>query len=97
MRTRAILALTAAAGLAGIANAQSQSVTSDSTISVSLSAVEAPGGNGNGTIEQGESVLFTMNVSFTNQNTVGSFTPSIGTFSVWASLSHVRMLFTGPS
>jgi hypothetical protein len=78
MRTRAILAMTAVAGLAGVASAQ-QSVTSDSTITVSLTSTDS-GGNNNGIVEPGESVLLTMNVSFTNQNTVGTFNPSIGSF-----------------
>jgi MYXO-CTERM domain-containing protein len=77
MKTRAILAVAAAAGLAGVANAQS--VTTDSTITISLSATDF-GGNGNGIVEPGESALLTMNVDFTNQNTVATFNPSIGSF-----------------
>lgn len=83
MKTRAILALTAVAGLAAVANAQS--TTSSSTISVNLSFVEVDGSgtpvaNPNGTVDFGESALITMDISFTNQNTVGTFTPNIGTF-----------------
>ena len=65
----------AAAGLASVSNAQ---VTQNSTVSFTLSFVDT--GNNNGIVETGESALITMNVSFTGQNTVGSFAPPIGTF-----------------
>jgi hypothetical protein len=77
MKTRAILALTAAAGLAGVANAQTQ--TQNSTVSFTLSFQDT--GNHDGIVQPGESALITMNVSFTGQNTVGSFAPPVGTFS----------------
>jgi hypothetical protein len=76
MKTRAILALTAAAGLAGVANAQTTTSSSSVTMTVFFGG-EAPGGNGNGTIEPGESALIGIAVAWTGFNTVGSFSPAV--------------------
>jgi hypothetical protein len=60
--------------------------TADTTVTYSLSWREC-NSNGtpvpapNGMLEPGESVLFRMSVSFTNQNGVATFTPPAGTFS----------------
>src|SRR5262249_50981908 len=77
-KTRTILALAAFAGLSGAASAQVPT-TQNSTVSFVLSFQDT--GNHNGILEPGESALITMNVSFTGQNTVGSFTPPVGSFS----------------
>src|SRR5262245_31876643 len=76
MKSRAILALTAVAGLASAASAQV--ITQNSTASFTLSFQDT--GNNNGVVEPGESALITMSVSFTGQNTIGTFSPPIGTF-----------------
>jgi hypothetical protein len=76
MKTRAILALTAVAGLA--AGASAQSTTSSTNMTFTLHWDDT--GNHNGQLEPGESALLTLDASFTNQNTVGQFQPNIGTF-----------------
>ena len=75
--TRVLAMLSAAAGLAASARAQS---TLDSTVTFSLSWTESdanglPAGNGNGILEPGEHALIHLAVSFTNQNTVGTYSP----------------------
>jgi hypothetical protein len=65
------------AALAATAGAQT---TSDSAVTYSLSWSEGPGGNGDNLIELGETVLFRLTVSFTNQNTIATFTPPQGGF-----------------
>jgi hypothetical protein len=84
MKTRAFVSAVAAmAGLALSANAQ---VTSQGSVSVSLSFIEVdavtgvPVGSPNGVIDPNEAAQLSMNVSFTGFNTVASFSPSIGTF-----------------
>jgi hypothetical protein len=79
MKTRAILALTALAGMATAANAQNPSFTSSSTISVPVSWVNNTTGT-QATLMPGDSATIFFNVSFTGQGTVGTFTPPIGTF-----------------
>jgi hypothetical protein len=74
-------ALTLAA--AGAAHAQ---FTPDSRVTFSLSWRESdenglPAGNNNGILDRGEHALLRLAVSFTNQNTVASFSPPIATFS----------------
>lgn len=77
MKTRAILALSAVAGLA--AGASAQSFTTDSTVTINLTWSEV-NGNGNNMLDPGESAHIRMSVSFSNQNAVANFAPSIGTF-----------------
>src|SRR5690606_17311556 len=80
MKTRAILALSAVAGLAAGASAQFQpSFTTDSTVTINLTWSEV-NGNGNNMLDPGESAHIRMSVSFSNQNAVANFAPSIGTF-----------------
>src|SRR5438874_3586655 len=84
MGSRAIVMLAALAGLSGVARAQS--FTNNSRIAFPLSWSEAtstgaPISNPNGTLEPGEFALITVGpVSFTNQFTVATFSPPIGTF-----------------
>lgn len=63
-----------------------QSSTTDSTVTYALSWQECnpdgtPVPTPNGLLQPGESVLFRMSVSFTNQNGLANFSPPIGTFS----------------
>jgi hypothetical protein len=79
---RTIMLLAAMAGAVPGAIAQ---FTSDSVVVYTLSwresdAFGGPGGNGNGLVEPGEHALLQLAVSFTNQNTIGSFSPAIGSF-----------------
>jgi hypothetical protein len=68
------------AGLLAVASsASAQSFTSGSSISFALRWSEF-GGNNNGVLEPGEAALITLDVAFTNQNTVAHFAPNIGTF-----------------
>ena len=86
MKTRATLALTVLAGVAGAANAQAPSFTQDSNITFHMTWREATSSGGtvanpNNQLENGESALISIDsVSFTNQNGTGTFTPGIGTF-----------------
>jgi hypothetical protein len=73
MKTRAILALTAVAGLAGMANAQAPQ-TNGASLIYDLSATVV-GGNGTFPLEPGESALIKFNVTMTGQNTTASYTP----------------------
>ena len=73
MKTRAILALTALAGLAAAANAQSPSTTG-STLTYTL-GVTVIGGNAALPLEPGESALVQLNVSMSGQNTTATYTP----------------------
>jgi hypothetical protein len=80
-RTSAVLA-----ALASPAAAVAQIVTTQSsTVTFSLAWHEsdangAPLPNPNGTLEPGEHALLQLTVSFTNQNTIGAFSPPVGTF-----------------
>ena len=78
MKTRAILALTAVAGLAGAANAQAPATT-NSTVTYTFTFDDT--GNHDGIIQPGESAVITMQAAFSGQNTVGTFQPAVGTFS----------------
>jgi hypothetical protein len=69
--------LLAVVGLAARAPAQ---VTQGSTVTFSLAWSDI-NGTPNHILERGESVLLQLSVSFTNQNTVASFTPPVGGFS----------------
>ena len=69
--TRTIAAI---AGAATLANAASAQVTQDSTVTHTLTWSDV-GGNANGIVEPGESVLFRLSESFTNQNTIGTYSP----------------------
>lgn len=76
-------ALVAVAGLAAGAMAQTTTTSSAITVSLSFTEVDSSGtpvANPNGTVDFGESALISMGVSFTGQNTVGTFQPNIGTF-----------------
>ena len=64
--------LSAALGLAAAADAQS---TMSSTVTFALGYTEGPGGNGNTIIEPGESAVLHLTVSFSNQNTTGTYAP----------------------
>jgi hypothetical protein len=77
MKTRAMLALTAVAGIA--AGASAQAITTGSNVTYALSWSEV-NGNGNNNLEPGESALLVMNTSFTNQGQLASFSPPIGPF-----------------
>ena len=77
MKTRAILALTALAGLTTAANAQS--FTTSTTFAMPLSWSEV-NGNGDGILTPGESAAIVFNASFTNQFGTATFSPGIGTF-----------------
>src|SRR5262245_2386154 len=80
MKTRAILALTAVAGLAAAANAQTApSFTSSSVISIPLNWVNTTT-NAQTPLNPGDSAALFFNVSFTNQFGVGTFSPGVGTF-----------------
>ena len=75
--TRSSAAVVAALGQCCAAQAQS---TTSSTVMFSLSWTESdsngnPAGNGNGILEPGENALIHLRVSFTNQNTVGTYSP----------------------
>ena len=70
--TRRTLALITAATLAGQARAQT---TTASTVTFDLSYNEAPGGNGNGRIDPGESAVIHLTASFTNLNATGTYSP----------------------
>ena|ERR1051326_925590 len=72
MKTRSILALTAVAGIAAAAHGQA---TTASTMTYAFSFTEAPGGNGNGVIDPGESAVIHLTASFTNVNTTGAYSP----------------------
>ena len=84
MKTRAFVsALAATAGLATMASAQltgqgSVTVTVDFTEvdAITLAPVAVP----NGRIDPGEAAQVNMNAAFTGLNTVGTFSPGIGTF-----------------
>jgi hypothetical protein len=83
MKTRATLALTALAGLAAAANAQS--FTNDADVTIHLTWREANSSGGtvptNGILEPGEFALISVDsVSFTNFGSTANFTPSIGSF-----------------
>ena len=69
--------------LALAAPAAAQSFTPDSIVSYSLTYDDiGPGGtNHNGEIEPGEGALLRLTVSFSNQNTVGTFAPPVGPYS----------------
>lgn len=73
MKTRSILALTAVAGLAAMANAQAPSTTG-STMTYTL-GVTVIGGNAALPLEPGESALIQLNVGISGQNTTASYTP----------------------
>jgi len=73
----------AAAALAAPASAQSYTPDSVAVYSLFWSELDAdyqPVPTPDGLLERGERALLRLNVSFTNQNTVGSFTPPAGTF-----------------
>src|SRR5689334_4118350 len=55
-------------------------VTTDSSISVTWSFSDNGAGNGNnnGIMDQGETALFTLSASFTNQFGVAHFSPAVG-------------------
>ena len=77
--TRPTAALIALAGLPAAAGAQIVT-TQSSTVSYSLTWQESdpnglPAGNGNGTLDPGEHALLRLTVSFSNQFTVGTYTP----------------------
>ena len=80
MKTRAILALTAVAGLAGVATAQTPSFTSSTNFAMPVSWVNNTTGNQSALLP-GQSATIFFDASFTNQNGVAQFSPSIGTFS----------------
>jgi hypothetical protein len=65
--------------LAAAARAQGPFTTSGTTVTLALAWSELRG-NHNGVLEPGESALLRMTASFTNQNTVVTFTPGLGTF-----------------
>ena len=73
------LILAAAAGLAVPAVAQQPSFTSDSSVSMRLRWIDI-NGNSNGILEPGETAEIAMDVGFTNQFSVGTFSPPIGIF-----------------
>jgi hypothetical protein len=78
-----VVAIAAFAGLT--MNAAAQTTTTSSTVTVTLSFSEVdtsgfPVATPNGNLEPGEGALITMGISFTGQNTVGTFQPNIGTF-----------------
>lgn len=75
MKTRAILALTAAAGLAGVANAQT--TTSASSVTMTVFFAGDVGGDNDGIVEPGERAQLGIAISWTGFNTVGSFTPAV--------------------
>lgn len=72
MKTRSILALTAVVGLAAAANGQA---TTSSTATYAFTWNEAPGGNSNNVLDPGESAIIHLTVSFSNQNTIGTYAP----------------------
>jgi hypothetical protein len=72
-------ALAAAAGLAVPAIAQQPSFTSDASVSMRLRWIEV-NGNSNGILESGETAEIAMDVGFTNQFAIATFSPPIGTF-----------------
>ncbi len=82
MKSRPALAL-----LTSIALAPASSLaqfTSDSTVTYSLTWDDVGGGgllNHNGEINLGESVLFRLSVSFSNQNGTANFSPPVGSYS----------------
>ena len=80
--TRHLSSLLAAAALAPAALAQVPTTT-DTTVTYALTwdDVGPGGGAHNGDVEPGESVLFRITASFTNQNSVGVFTPPLAGFS----------------
>jgi hypothetical protein len=59
--------------------AAAQSFTAGSSISFALHWSEF-NGNNNGVLEPGEGALLSLDVAFTNQNTVATFAPPIGMF-----------------
>ena len=65
-------AITTVVGMAVAAHAQS---TTASTVTFAFSWTEAPGGNGDGIIEPGESAVIHLTVSFTNLNHTGTYSP----------------------
>jgi hypothetical protein len=75
---RILLAGTSILALAS--GATGQSFTSDSSITFALRWSEH-NGNNNGVLDPGESALLSLDVSFTNQNGLASFTPPLGPFS----------------
>jgi hypothetical protein len=83
-RPRIVAALLA--GLSAGAVVRAQSTTPDSTVAISLTWSEVgadnlPVPNPNGLLEPGERALLRMSESFSNQNTIGHFSPPVGTFS----------------
>lgn len=75
--------LVAFAGLALNAAAQTTTTSSAITVTLSFSEVDTlgfPVASPNGNLEPGEGALIRMGISFTGQNTVGTFQPNIGTF-----------------
>jgi len=75
--TRHLVAIILAA--AGSAARAQYSITQDSTVTFALAWSDV-GGSPNHILEPGESVLLELTVSFSNQNTIGSFIPTQGTF-----------------
>jgi hypothetical protein len=76
--TRHLAAVLLAVGMT--ATSLAQTVTQGSTVTFSLAWSDI-NGTPNHILERGESVLFQLSVSFTNQNTVASFTPPVGSLS----------------
>ena len=77
--SRPAAALVAALGLPAAASAQ-VITTQSSTVTYSLTWQECdanglPAGNGNGILDPGESALIRLTVSFSNQNTIGTYSP----------------------
>jgi hypothetical protein len=93
-----------AAALAALAlvasSASAQPFTPDSTVHFSLTWEEF-NGNGNGDLQEGESALIRLSVAFSDQNSIGSFSPPVGTFSSGTirgfSAGFVDLLGTGSS
>jgi hypothetical protein len=75
-----IAALAGAASLLALCGAAAGQVTQNTRVTFALDWSDV-GGTPNQILELGESALLRVSVSFTNQNTVGSFSPPVGTFS----------------
>jgi hypothetical protein len=78
-----LMAAVAMCGMAAPASAQA--FTPDSTVSYTLSWSEVDAdyhavADPDGVLERGERALLALSVAFTNQNTVGHFSPPVGTF-----------------